>query len=173
MKFFSFTKDHSYILKMALPAIAGLSTQMIVSLVDTAMVGRLPNPEYYLAAMGLGVFATWAVVSFFSSLATGTHVLIARRYGEKDFIGCGNVLNTSLILSFIIGTIVSALVVYFSYHIADFFAVDKKVGYYAGEYLHYRFMGIPFFLMTVSYRGFFFGIGNTKNIMYSGVHTIF
>lgn len=158
---------------MALPAIAGLSTQMIVSLVDTAMVGRLPNPEYYLAAMGLGVFATWAVVSFFSSLATGTHVLIARRYGEKDFIGCGNVLNTSLILSFIIGTIVSALVVYFSYHIADFFAVDKKVGYYAGEYLHYRFMGIPFFLMTVSYRGFFFGIGNTKIFMYSGVLTNF
>ncbi len=173
MKLFSFTKDHRYILKIALPAIAGLSTQMIVSLVDTAMVGRLPNPEYYLAAMGLGVFATWAVVSFFSSLATGTHVLIARRYGEKDFIGCGKVLNTSLILSFILGIIVSSLVVYFSFHIADFFSVDEKVGFYAGEYLHYRFMGIPFFLMTVSYRGFFFGIGNTKIFMYSGVLTNF
>ena len=173
MKLFSFTKDHSYILKIALPAIAGLSTQMIVSLVDTAMVGRLPNPEYYLAAMGLGVFATWAIVSFFSSLATGTHVLIARRYGEKDFVGCGKVLNTSLILSLILGIFVSFLVVYFSFHIAGFFSVDKKVGFYAGEYLHYRFMGIPFILMTVSYRGFFFGIGNTKIFMYSGILTNF
>ena len=169
MKLFSFTNDHRYILKIALPAIAGLSTQMIVSLVDTAMVGRLPNPEYYLAAMGLGVFATYAVVSFFSSLATGTHVLIARRYGEKDHDGCGRILNTSLILSFVVGIIVSFLVVYFSFEIADFFAVDNKVGFYAGEYLHYRFMGIPFFLLTVSYRGFYFGIGKTKIFMYSGI----
>lgn len=169
MKIFSFTDDHRYILKLAIPAIAGLSTQMVVSLVDTAMVGRLPDAKYYLAAMGLGVFATWAVVSFFSSLATGTHVLIARRFGQKDDDGCGKVLNTSLILSLVIGIFVSAFVVYFSQQIADFFAVDDKVGFYAGEYLHYRFMGIPFFLMTVSYRGFYFGIGKTKIFMYSGI----
>ncbi|MEW6195076.1 MAG: MATE family efflux transporter [Bacteroidota bacterium] len=169
MKIFSFTKDHTYILKLALPAIAGLSTQMIVSLVDTAMVGRLDEAEYNLAAMGIGVFATWAVVSLFSSLATGTHVLIARKYGEKNFNGCGEVLNTSLVLSFLIGVVVSLIVVFFSNDIADFFAVDNKVGNLAGEYLYYRFMGIPFFLLTVSYRGFFFGIGKTKIFMISGV----
>lgn len=169
MKLFSFTEDHKYILKIALPAIAGLSTQMVVSLVDTAMVGRLPDAKYYLAAMGIGVLATWAVVSFFSSLATGTHVLIARRYGAKNYEECGKVLNTSLLLSLLIGIIISSLVVIFANDIADFFAVDKKVGFYVGEYLHYRFIGIPFFLMTVSYRGFYFGIGKTKIFMYSGV----
>ncbi len=169
MKFISYRSEYNYILKLALPAIAGLSTQMVVSLVDAAMVGRLPNAKYYLAAMGLGVLATWAVVSLFSSLATGTHVLIARRYGEKNFTGIGDVLNTSLVLSLFIGAIVSLIVVFFSYDIADFFAVDQKVGFFAGEYLHYRFMGIPFFLMTVSYRGFYFGIGKTKIFMYSGV----
>ncbi|MFA3783197.1 MATE family efflux transporter [Melioribacteraceae bacterium 4301-Me] len=169
MKFFSLTSEQNYILKLALPAIAGLSTQMLVSLVDAAMVGRLPNAEYYLAAMGLGVLATWAVVSLFSSLATGTHVLTARRYGEKNYEGIGEVLNTSLILSLVIGIVVSLIVVFFSFDIADFFAVDSRVGFYAGEYLHYRFMGIPFFLMTVSYRGFYFGIGKTKIFMYSGV----
>ncbi len=169
MKLFSLNSDHKYILRLALPAIAGLSTQMIVSLVDTAMVGRLPEAKYNLAAMGIGVFATWAVVSFFSSLATGTHVLIARRFGEKKYEECGKVLNTSLLLSLLIGTITSLLVVLFANDIADFFAVDKKVGFYAGEYLHYRFLGIPFFLMTVSYRGFYFGIGRTRVFMYSGV----
>jgi len=164
-----FTKDHKYILHLALPAIAGLSTQMVVSLVDTAMVGRLQNAEYYLAAMGIGVFATWAVVSLFSSLATGTHVLIARRFGSKDYDECGKVLNTSLIISLLIGTVIGAIVVFFSYDIGAFLAVDSKVGYYAGQFLHYRFMGIPFFLITVSYRGFFFGIGKTKIFMYSGV----
>ena len=50
------------ILNLALPAIAGLSTQMVVSLVDTAMVGRLDEAQYALAAMGLGVLATWALI---------------------------------------------------------------------------------------------------------------
>ncbi|MEW6654654.1 MAG: MATE family efflux transporter, partial [Bacteroidota bacterium] len=158
-----------YILRIALPAIAGLSTQMIVSLVDTALVGRLPDTEYVLAAMGIGVLATWAVVSLFSSLATGTHVLIARRYGENKYEDCGKVLNTSIMLTFLIGLAVSLLVVTSSHWIASFFAADDKVGFYAGEFLYYRFMGIPFFLITVSYRGFFFGIGNTKIFMISGI----
>ncbi len=169
MKFIAESSVYKYILKMALPAIAGLSTQMVVSLVDTAMVGRLPDAEYSLAAMGLGVLATWAVVSFFSSLATGTHVLIARRFGSKDYDGCGDVLNTSLIISFIAGVLVGALIVGLSFPIAHFFAADDIVGEYAGDYLFYRFMGLPFFLLSVSYRGFFFGIGKTKIFMFSGI----
>lgn len=162
-------KNYRYILRMALPAIAGLSTQMVVSLVDTAMVGRLDDAQFYLAAMGIGVFATWAVVSLFSSLATGTHVLIARRFGEKNFDDCGRVLNTSLILSAGIGVVIGVIVVGFSQDIAGFFAVDDRVSLYAGDYLHYRFMGLPFFLITVSYRGFYFGIGKTKIFMFSGI----
>ena len=169
MKFIADLKIYKYILKMALPAIAGLSTQMIVSLVDTAMVGRLDNAEHSLAAMGLGVLATWAFVSFFSSLATGTHVLIARRFGGKDYEGCGDVLNTSLIISFITGILIGAVIVGASFPIAHFFAADDTVGELAGEYLFYRFMGLPFFLLTVSYRGFFFGIGKTKIFMFSGI----
>ena len=169
MSLLSISKDYKYILRIALPAIAGLSTQMIVSLVDTALVGRLPDTEYVLAAMGIGVLATWAVVSLFSSLATGTHVLIARRFGEKNYEDCGKVLNTAIILTFLIGIFVSFFVVAFSHDIASFFAADDKVGFYAGEFLHYRFMGIPLFLITVSYRGFFFGIGKTKIFMISGL----
>ncbi len=169
MKFSGKTKTYKYILQIALPAIAGLSTQMVVSLVDTAMVGRIPHAEYSLAAMGIGVLATWAIVAFFSSLATGTHVLTARRFGGGEFKACGEVLNTSLILSVGIGGTVGLMVIYFAFDISDLLAADDKVGLLAGEYLYYRFMGIPFFLITVTYRGFFFGISKTKIFMYSGI----
>ncbi len=159
------------ILKLALPAIAGLSTQMVVSLTDSAMVGRLDEATYALAAMGIGVLATWALISFFSSLATGTHVIVARKYGENDFNGCSLALNNSLIIGFIIGIIVAAIGVLAAYQIADFFAADKTVGFYAGQYIYYRFLGIPFFLISVSYRGFYFGISKTKIFMFSGVIT--
>ncbi len=144
---------------------------MVVSLTDSAMVGRLDEATYALAAMGIGVLATWALISFFSSLATGTHVIVARKYGENDFDGCSLALTNSLIIGFIIGIIVAAVGVLAAYRIADFFAADKVVGHYAGEYIFYRFLGIPFFLISVSYRGFYFGISKTKIFMFSGAIT--
>jgi MATE family multidrug resistance protein len=159
------------ILRVALPAIAGLSTQMVVSLVDSAMVGRLDEATYALAAMGIGVLATWALISFFSSLATGIHVIVARKYGQEDYISCGITLNNSLIIALVIGIIVAAIGIFFAKHIAHLFAADETVGNFASEYIYYRFLGIPFFLISVSYRGFFFGINKTKIFMFSGVIT--
>jgi putative MATE family efflux protein len=159
------------ILRVALPAIAGLSTQMVVSLVDTAMVGRIEDATYTLAAMGIGVLATWALISFFSSLATGIHVVVARKYGEGDYISCGITLNNSLIIALLIGGVVAMVGIFFAYPIAHLFAADETVGNYASEYLYYRFMGIPFFLISVCFRGFFFGINKTKIFMFSGTIT--
>jgi multidrug resistance protein, MATE family len=159
------------ILKLALPAIAGLSTQMVVSLVDSAMVGRLEEAKYALAAMGLGVLATWALISFFSSLATGTHVIVARKFGAGDYKGCGTALNSSLIISFTVGIVVALVGILFATDIAEFFASDPLVAVYAGDYIFYRFLGIPFFLISVSFRGFFFGISKPKIFMFSGVMT--
>jgi len=159
------------ILRVALPAIAGLSSQMVVSLVDTAMVGRLDEATYALAAMGIGVLATWALISFFSSLATGIHVIVARKYGQADYISCGLTLNNAIFIALLIGTIVAAVGIFFANPIAHLFAADPVVGDYASDYIFYRFLGIPFFLISVSYRGFFFGISKTKIFMISGVVT--
>jgi putative MATE family efflux protein len=171
MNFLPHRSYYKKILRIALPAIAGLSTQMVVSLVDAAMVGRLEEAQYALAAMGLGVLATWALISFFSSLATGTHVIVARKFGEENYIECGVTLNNSLIAGFTIGIIVAAIGTFFAFNISHFFAADPVVGQYAGEYIFYRFLGIPFFLISVSFRGFFFGISKTKIFMFSGLLT--
>lgn len=171
MKLLPVNSHYKKILNVALPAIAGLSTQMVVSLVDSAMVGRLEEATYALAAMGIGVLATWALVSFFSSLATGTHVIVARRFGQNNYLECGNTLNNALITSLLIGIVVALIGAFFARPISDFFASDDKVAHYASQYIFYRFLGIPFFLISVSYRGFFFGINQTKIFMISGILT--
>jgi putative MATE family efflux protein len=159
------------ILRIALPAIAGLSTQMVVSLVDVAMVGRLENTKYVLAAMGIGVLATWALVSFFSSLATGTQVIVARKYGEKDYDACSVALNNSIIIALTIGIGVTFVAVFLAKHFAHLLAADPIVGDYAARFIFFRFLGIPAFLVSVSFRGFFFGINKTKIFMISGLLT--
>ncbi|MBI4429824.1 MAG: MATE family efflux transporter [Ignavibacteriales bacterium] len=162
-------KYSSRILKIAFPAIAGLSSQMIVSIIDTAMVGRLDNSEISLAAMGLGVLATWTLTSFFSSLATGTHILVARRYGQGKHTAVGIVLNNSLVLSFVLGVLFGVLGYFFAYDAIVLFSSDDNVALAAGQYIKYRSLGLPFFLLGVSYRGFFYGIGHTKIFMFSAI----
>ncbi|NUM71288.1 MAG: MATE family efflux transporter [Ignavibacteriaceae bacterium] len=157
------------ILNLALPVIAGLSTQMLLSLVDTGMVGRLPDSEYTLAAMGLGLLATWAIVSLCSSLSTGTHILVARRFGANDYDACRDVLFNSFILTGAVGIVIAILGWFLSETIAGLFAKDPKVAVYTAEYMKWRFLGLPFFMITVSYRGFFFGIGNVKVFMTSAI----
>ncbi len=157
------------VIKIAAPAIAGLSSQMVVSVVDTAMVGRLHNADTALAAMGLGLLATWAIVSIFSSLATGTHVLVARRHGEGDKPGAGRVLNNSLIICTVLGIVFGGLGYVFSFEIIHFFSSDIEVSVAGSGYMMYRFIGLPFFLISVSYRGFFYGIGRTNIFMISAI----
>jgi len=157
------------VLQLAIPAIAGLSSQMIVSLVNTSMVGRLENTHIQLAAMGLGFLGTMAITSFFSSMSTGTQVLIARRHGENNPVGVGEVLNNSLFISITLGLIFGSIGYFYSYNIMDFFSADEQVTLIGADYMRYQFVGLPFFLMIVSYRGFFFGIGHTKIFMISAI----
>lgn len=157
------------ILKLALPVVAGLSTQMILSLVDTALVGRLPDAKYELAAMGIVFYLTWAVIGFFSSLSTGTQVLVSRSFGSKDYKKAGTILASSMTMAAALGLLTAAVMVIFSRNISGLFAVDKQVSNLAAGYLFYRFLGIPFFLVSVAYRGFYFGIGKTKIFMYAGI----
>ncbi|HXX62596.1 MAG TPA: MATE family efflux transporter [Bacteroidota bacterium] len=157
------------VLKISTPAVAGLSSQMVVSVVDTAMVGRLENTTVVLAAMGLGMLATWAITSVFSSLSTGTHVLVARRTGGGDFAGAGDVLNNSLFLALVLGLAFGAPGFLFSYNIIDFFSSDPAVALAGTGYMQWRFVGLLFFLFVVAYRGFYNGIGDTHIFMFSAI----
>jgi putative MATE family efflux protein len=159
------------VLKISTPAVAGLSSLVIVSVLETAMVGRLENTTVALAAMGLGSLATWAITSVFSTLATGTHVLVARRVGERDFAGAGAVLNNSLLLSFGLGLAFGIPGYFFAHGILSFFSSDPAVAVAGTGYMQWRFLGLAVFLFVVSYRGFFNGIGHTKVFMYSAIIT--
>lgn len=160
------------ILDISLPVIGGLATQLILSVLDTAMVGRLENSSIALAALGLALLASWALISFFSSISTGTHVIVARKQGEGDKIGVGDALNNSLIISIILGLIFALVGYSFSKEIMDFFSKDDLVVKEGSGYLAFRFLSMPFFLMVVSYRGFFYGIGHTRVVLVSAILTM-
>ncbi len=155
------------IITLAVPALAGLSTQMLVSVVDAAMVGRLD--EVALAGMGVGFLAIWVITSFFATFSTGTQTLVARRRGEENYEACSQVLNNSLIVALAIGSLLGYIGWQFSYEIAYPFSSTKEVARQAGSFLAWRFVGLPFFLITVAYRGFFFGVSDTRIFMHASI----
>lgn len=169
MKLFPDKNISNEIMSIALPVVGGLATQMLLSLIDTAMVGRLENSKVALAALGLAFLASWAITSLFSSLSTGTHVLIARRQGEGNMRGVSEALNNSLLLSILLGITFAIIGYFFSFEIMDFFSKDNAVADEGAGYMAFRFLGLPFFLMIVSYRGFFYGIGHSKVILHSAI----
>ncbi|MCK7524777.1 MAG: MATE family efflux transporter [Ignavibacteriales bacterium] len=61
------------------------------------------------------------------------HVIVARRFGQGNFLECGNTLNNSLILSLLIGGVVAAIGASLAGPIAHFFASDDIVGDYASS----------------------------------------
>ncbi len=157
------------VLRISTPAVAGLSSQMIVSVSETAMVGRLENTKVVLAALGLGLLATWAITSFFSSLATGTHVLVARRSGAGRNESAGEVMNSSLFAAVLLGITIGAAGALLARPMLGFFASDPFVAEAGAPYMRWRFLGLLFFLVVVAYRGFFNGIGHTKVFMISAL----
>ncbi|KPK52335.1 MAG: MATE family efflux transporter, partial [Gammaproteobacteria bacterium SG8_31] len=68
------------ILTLALPIVAGMVSQNVLNLVDTAMVGTLGDAA--LAAVGLGGFANFMFMALILGVATGVQVMSARRKGQ-------------------------------------------------------------------------------------------
>ena len=61
------------ILTLALPIVAGMVSQNVLNLVDTAMVGTLGDAA--LAAVGLGGFANFMFMALILGVATGVQVM--------------------------------------------------------------------------------------------------
>ena len=84
------------LLLLAGPIILGMSSQSLLNLVDTAMVGAIgPIPQ---AAAGLGGFGFWMLANLLLGLGTGVQAMCSRRDGEGKPEAAGAVLDSPLLL---------------------------------------------------------------------------
>ncbi len=148
------------VFSLAFPVMLGMLSQVLLNVVDTAMVGRLSAAA--LAATGLGSTAFMVVALTFDSLGTGTQILVSRRWGENDLPGTRRVLFNSLILTLPLGLALSLLGVSKAVPFMHLLIEDPRVLELATEYTRLRFFSLFFFLLITSLRGYFDGVGRTK-----------
>ncbi|MCK5248147.1 MATE family efflux transporter, partial [Candidatus Bipolaricaulota bacterium] len=147
------------VLRLATPVTLGMLTLTLLSIVDTAMLGRLGAVP--LAAAGVAGVLYFAIVFPLSSMSVGTQSLVARRFGEGNEGHCGQVLNTGLILCLAFGIPLVIAAPWLARAIAPLSSNDPQVLEAGTVYLQYRLLGSPFMLLNFVSSGFFAGIGKT------------
>jgi len=140
------------ILTLALPIIAGMVSQNILNLVDTAMVGVLGNAA--LAAVGIGGFVTFMCQALILGISTGVQATAARRKGEGKLDRAARVLNSALFLVLIVAPVFSVLLSWALPRSFHFLNSDPEVVSQAIPYLEMRIMAITFVGMNFAFRGY-------------------
>ncbi|GHB32367.1 MATE family efflux transporter [Salinicola rhizosphaerae] len=150
-----------HIWTLAWPIILSNITVPLLGLVDTAVVGHLPDSRY-LAAVTLGAtlfsFLYWG----FGFLRMGTTGLTSQAVGREDDSDVRQLLAQSLVMAGVIG----ALLILFSTPLIDFglWLLDgsKEAMSLAASYAHIRIFSAPAVLANYAILGWFIGQQKTR-----------
>lgn len=155
------------VLRLATPVTLSTLTFTLLTVVDTAMLGRLGAVP--LAAAGVAGVLFFTVTFPISGLSIGVQALAARRFGEGKNAQCGQVLNTGVITSLALGIPLVLGAPWLGRIISSLASNDPEVLAAGGVYLHYRLFGAAFMLLNFTARGFFAGIGKTHHQLIGSV----
>jgi len=147
------------VLKLAGPVMGGMVSVTLLSVVDTAMVGRLGPAA--LAASGLGGQMFWLVMGSLGALSIGTQAIAARRVGEGRNEAAGQVIDNAGVIAVVVGAVMTAVGLALTPILFPLMIHDPEVAKLGVGYLEARFMGALPFMVMWGYRGFYNGISRT------------
>jgi len=96
------------LLAFALPIFIGNLFQELYNTADTIIVGRFVSSEA-LAAVGSTGSIVNLMIGFFSGVATGAGVVVARHYGAQRFDDLRRTVQTFVIFAFLAGAVLTVL----------------------------------------------------------------
>ena len=145
---------------LAVPALGSLIADPLLSLVDTAFVGRVGSD----ALAGLGVSAAVFGVAFFvfNFLEYGTTTEVARAVGARDLPGAGRATITAAALAALAGTAAGLLLVLFAGPVTGLLGAGGGVQTEAVTYVMIRALAAPAVLLVRSAHGSYRGHQDTR-----------
>lgn len=143
----------------------GNMAQTIINFTDTAFLGHLgviALGASMLAGLFYFVFTTVA-----AGFAIGIQIIVARRFGEKNFGRIGVIFEHGSLFVLLLGLLLFSILYFFSDQLL-LWLIDSQNIYEASiDYIKYRQFGIAFVCFNFLYRALYVGISNTKVITYS------
>ena len=155
------------ILALAAPALAALVADPLLSLVDTAFVGRLGRVE--LAALGVDAALFGMAFAICISLAYVTTPMVAQSLGRGDRAGAGRVANQAVLTAAGLGVLGIVLFWTASGPLVDMMQAAAEVRAPAVEYLRIRALAFPAALFNLVSHGIYRGYQDTRTPMWVSV----
>ncbi len=137
---------------LSLPIIGGMTSQNVLNLVDTAMVGQLGPAA--LAGVGLSSFVNFVAMAAVTGLSVAVQAIAARRVGEGRLSESAIPLNGGLLLSLLIGVPISVLLILIAPWLFAQLNPDPEVAAQGVPYLQMRLLSVFALGMNFSFRGY-------------------
>ena len=170
--------SHSHvkdILRLAVPAMLALASQPLLSIGDTAMIGRLGVEP--LAARAVGAAIIGGIYWIFAFLSFGTTTLVGYHHGAHDLRACGETFFHAMSVALLGGMGVACVGLLFATPLYELMGASSDVVTEGVPYFRIYIASAPFTFIFFASVGFFRGIQDTKTPMIiafliSGIHLI-
>jgi putative MATE family efflux protein len=150
------------LLSLALPVV-GLNVLNVLSLaVDTAMVGRLPDPASALTGLGYGTQFLFILMVLMIGLAVGSVAIVARAFGARDLDRVNHQLGQSMMLTVGMGVLMGLVGRAVAPLYLDLVSAQGPARAAALEYLDPLLFGLVFNYLTILLGSMLRGVGNTR-----------
>ncbi len=151
------------ILVLAAPALAALVADPLLSLVDTAFVGRLGRVE--LAALGVDAALFGMAFAACNFLAHVTTPMIAQSLGRGETVEASRVVNRAVFTAAGLGVLGIAMFWIGSGRLVELMQAAPEVAGPAVEYLRIRSLAFPAALLNLTAHGIYRGYQDTRTPM--------
>ena len=152
---------------LAIPALGTLAIDPLVSIVDTAWVGRLGTAQLAALAVASAVFA--AVFSVFNFIHVTITPMVAGEVGRGFPERAGGITRGGLIVSVVLGIVLAAVVGALSELIVSAFGAEGEVLDQSTAYLRVRLLSLPAMLLAMVGHGVYRGHQDTRTPLFVAI----
>lgn len=160
---------------MAWPSAVESVLVSLVGMIDTMMVGTIGHEA--IAAVGLTTQPRFVFLSIVISLNIGVTAVVARKRGEEDSEGAGNVLRQAIVISVIISLLSTLVGIIFAEPIMGFAGAGPDTIKDSVDYFRIIMAGMLFNSLLLTINAAQRGVGKTRiamktNLIANGVNIV-
>jgi len=155
---------HQRVLGIAIPIMLSNVSQPLIGVVDTAVIGQLPE-AYYIGAIAIASLIFDFIYWGFGFLRLGTSGLTAQAFGAEDKREVVSVLGRALLVALLCGALLVVLGPFIEEAAFRLVEGSAEVEENAAIYFRIRIWSAPFALMGFVILGWFIGQGRAKTAL--------
>jgi putative MATE family efflux protein len=160
MRLFTSSPHDRDIVKLALPALGALAADPLVSLVDTAFVGRLGGTSLASLAVAAAVFGV--AFGLFNFLAYGTTPIVARAIARGERDEAGRVAVAAAGIGVALGVVSAVVLAAAADPVLSLMGATAETAPQARSYLVIRALALPAVMIVTVGHGVFRGLQDTR-----------